>query len=263
MREMKKMKFDNNVKYFCMMRDLFQFLSVELVNKFGNNNNYMIEIKNSKIKEIFNKARMDYYQIENLIQDIAQKLFEEGKYYLNIVITNNENGEVKDINFYTKTPETIAENQKKYRVKFKNSINILNFFKRKWLLCEFSKMNEYQIQNYMSSNELTYFSEKANADKCKFFKITKNMYMQGDTPEEITTYYHNYRVIKTRIWQVKYVKHILKQLNRILEEIFHEKDIIKYNGISMAELNKYMEKLKENEISMIELSTKIMKVEAI
>lgn len=263
MKVMCKMKFNDNVKYFCMIRDLFQYMSVELVNKFGNHDEYMISISNSKIRNIFSKSRMNYNEFEKLIQTIAQELFEEGKYYLNIVITNNQNGEVTDINFYTKMPETIAENQKKYRVKIKNNIKMLNCIKRKGLLYKFSKMNEYKIKDYKSANELTYFSDKEKKDKHSFLKITKDMYIQGDTPEEITTYYHNYRVIKTRIWQVRYIEHILKQLNVIFEKIFKEKDIVKYNGISIEELNKYLKKLKENEISMLELSTKIMKVEVI
>ena len=64
-----------------MIRDLFQYLSVELVNKYENDNKYMISIPNEKIRQLFYSTRMEYYEFENLIQDIAQKLFEEGKYY--------------------------------------------------------------------------------------------------------------------------------------------------------------------------------------
>lgn len=257
------MKFEHNVKYFCMIRDLFQYLSVELVNKHENDNKYMISIPNEKIRQIFYSARMNYYEFENLIQDIAQKLFEEGKYYLNVVISRNKDGQVSKINLYTKMPETIDINQEKYVVKIKNNIRILNYLKRKRLLHKLSGMNEYEIKNYSSGNELTYFSEKEKEDKRIILKIMKDMYIQNDTPEEVTTYYHNYRVIKTRIWQVKYVMHILNKLNSAFEKIFNEKEIIKYEGISVEMLNKYLEKLKEDEISMADLSTKLMKVEKI
>ena len=257
------MMFDHNVKYFCMIRDLFQYMSVELVAKFGKHDNYMISIPDQKIKEIFSKSGMDYYEFENLIQDIAQKLFEEGKYYLNIVITKKTKGDVADINLYTKMPEKIAENQEKIIVKIKNNVKILNGLKRRSLLNKLSNMNEYEIEDYNSSEELTYFSEKEKKDKHKLLKITKDMYIQTDTPEETTTYYHNYRVIKTRIWQVRLAKNIIKQLNESFEKIFKEKDIIKYEGITIEELNKYLKKLKENKISMSELNTKIMKVESI
>lgn len=263
MRGMNKMRFEHNVKYYCMIRDLFQCMSVELVNKFGNYDKYMISIPNEKIREIFCTAGMNYYEFEKLIQNIAQKLFEEGRYYLNIIVTRDKSGQVTKINFYTKMPETIAEDQEKYVVKLKNDIKLLNCLKRRRLIHKFLNMNEYEIQNYNSRDELTYFLEKEQKDKYKFFKITKDMYIQGDTPEEITTYYHNYRVIKTRIWQVKFVQHILNRLNTSFEKIFNEKDIIKYNGISIEELNKYMEKLQENEISMSELSIKMMKIEKI
>ena len=246
-----------------MIRDLFQYLSVELVNKHENDNKYMISIPNEKIRQIFCSARMDYYEFENLIQDIAQKLFEEGKYYLNVIISRDKNGQVSKINLYTKMPETIDINQEKYVLKIKNNIRILNYLKRKRLLHKLSGMNEYEIKNYSSGNELTYFSEKEKEDKCIILKIMKDMYIQSDTPEEVTTYYHNYRVIKTRIWQVKYVIHILNKLNYAFEKIFNEKEIIKYEGISVEMLNKYLEKLKEDEISMADLSTKLMNVEKI
>ena len=47
--------------------------------------------------------------------------------------------------------------------------------------------------------------------------------MQADTPEEITTYYHNYRVIKTRIWQVKLALDIIKKLNKSIRRHIFEK----------------------------------------
>lgn len=256
------MKFENNIKYFCMIRDLFQHMSLELVNKIGNRDNYMILIPNSRIRDIFSKSRMNYYEFEKLIQNIAQSLFEEGRYYLYIVVTKNKE-EVTNINFYTKMPEVILNNQEKYSIKFKNDIKTMNFFKRKKLLHKLSKMNEFEIQDYKSKDELVYFTEKEKKDKFDFLKITKNIYIPGDTPEEVTTYYHNYRVIKTRIWQVKFVQYILRQLNKTLEKIFYEKDIVKYNGVRIEELDKYLEKLKENKVSMLELSNNITKLENI
>lgn len=255
------MKFEHNVKYFCMIRDLFQYLSVELVNKYENDNKYMISIPNEKIRQFFYSTRMEYYEFENLIQDIAQKLFEDGKYYLNVVITRDKQGQVSRINLYTKMPENIDINQEKHVIKIKNNIKILSCLKRKILLHKLSGMNEYEIKNYNSGNELTYFSDKEKKDQCIILKIMKDMYIRNDTPEEVTTYYHNYRVIKNRIWQVKYVMNIVNNLNFAFEKIFNEKDIIKYNGITIDELNKYLEKLKEDEISMADLSTKLMKVE--
>ena len=257
------MKFNHNVKYFCMIRDLFKCMSVELVNKFENYDKYMISIPNKKIREIFCVDGMDYYEFENLIQNIAEKLFEEGKYYLNIVTTKNIDGEIFGIKLYTKMPEKITENQEKFIVKIKNNIKILNGLKRRILLYKLSNMNEYEIIDYNSSDELTYFSEKEKKDKYKFLKLTKDIYIQVDTPDEVTTYYHNYRIIKTRIWQVEFIQDILKQLNRVFEKIFGEKDIIKYNGVSIETLNEYLKKLQENEISMSELSIKMMKVEKI
>ena len=253
------MEFDHNVKYFCMIRDLFHHMSVELVNKFENHDNYMIYVQNQKIRETFYKGGMNYNEFENLIQTIAQKLFEKGKYYLNLVITKNKYGDITNINFYTKMPEIISENQIRYRIKIKSNIN---YFKRKLLLYRLSNMNEYEIRDYKSAKEIEYFLEKGKKDKYKFLKITKDIYIFGDT-EETTTYYHNYRTIKTKIWQVRFVENILKQLNNALEKIFNEKNIIKYNGITIEELYKYLEKLEENEISMSELSKKIMKLEVI
>lgn len=257
------MKIEHNAKYFCMIRDLFQYLSVELVNKYENDNKYMISIPNEKIRQIFYSTRMEYYEFENLIQDIAQKLFEEGKYDLNIVITRDNKGQVSKINLYTKMPENIDINQERYVIKIRNDMKILSHLKRKRLLHKLSGMNEYEIKNYNSGNELTYFSEKEKKDQYAILKIMKDMYIRNDTPEEVTTYYHNYRVIKTRIWQVKYVMNILNNLNSAFEKIFNEKNIIRYEGISIEELNKYLKKLKEDEISMADLSTKLMKVEKI
>ena len=124
-------------------------------------------------------------------------------------------------------------------------------------------MNEYQIRDYNSPSELTYFSDKHKQDQHKFLKLTKDIYMQADTPEEITTYYHNYRVIKTRMWQVKLALDIIEKLNKVLEGIFLEKDVIKYEGIALEELNEYLKALKKDEISMLNLSNKIMRVEKI
>lgn len=246
-----------------MMRDLFECMSVEIVGKFKKWDTYMISISNSNVKEIFNKSGMDYDEFENLIQDIAQQLFKKGKYYLNIVITRNEKGILTDVILCKKMPKSIEKNQEKYKFKIKNNIKILNPLKRKTLLCEISKMNEYQIKDYSSASELTYFSEKYKQDQCKFLKVTKDIYMQADTPEEITTYYHNYRVLKTRIWQVRLALDIIEKLNKAFESIFFEKNILKYEGITLEELNEYLKELKKDEISMLDLSNKIMKIEKI
>ena len=120
------MKYQNNVKYFCMIRDLFEHMSVEIVGKFNKWDRYMISIPNSNIRKIFNKSGMDYYEFENLIQDIAQQLFEKGKYYLNIVLTRDSRGILTDIGLYKEMPERIEENQEKHKFKIKNNINILN-----------------------------------------------------------------------------------------------------------------------------------------
>ena len=243
------MKYQNNVKYFCMIRDLFEHMSVEIVGKFNKWDRYMISIPNSNIRKIFNRSGMDYYEFENLIQDIAQQLFEKGKYYLNIVLTRDSRGILTDIGLY--------------KFKIKNNINILNPVKRKTLLYKISKMNEYQIRDYNSASEFTYFSDKHTKDQYKFIKLTKDIYIQADTPEEITTYYHNYRVIKTRIWQVKIALDIIEKLNEIFKKIFNEKNVIKYEGISIKNLEKYLEKLKEDKMSMLDISNKIMKLEII
>lgn len=257
------MKFDHNVKYFCMIRELFQYLSVELVNKYENDNKYMISIPNEKIRQIFCTTGIEYYEFEKLIQDIAQKLFEEGKYYLNVAIARDLEGQVSRINLYTKMPENIDINQEKHVIKIKNNIKILSTLKRKRLLHKLSGMNEYEIKNYNSGNELTYFSEKEKKDQYIILKIMKDMYIRNYTPEEVTTYYHNYRIIKTRIWQVKYVMNIVNKLNSAFEKIFHEKEIIKYEGISIEELSKYLTKLKEDEVSMLDISTQLMKLKEI
>ena len=114
-----------------------------------------------------------------------------------------------------------------------------------------------------SASEFTYFSDKHTKDQYKFIKLTKDIYIQADTPEEITTYYHNYRVIKTRIWQVKIALDIIEKLNEIFKKIFNEKNVIKYEGISIKNLEKYLEKLKEDKMSMLDISNKIMKLEII
>ena len=263
MRDRNSMKYQNNVKYFCMIRDLIEHMSVEIVGKFNKWDRYMISIPNSNIRKIFNKSGMDYYEFENLIQDIAQQLFEKGKYYLNIVLTRDSRGILTDIGLYKEMPERIEENQEKYKFKIKNNINILNPVKRKTLLYKISKMNEYQIRDYNSASEFTYFSDKHTKDQYKFIKLTKDIYIQADTPEEITTYYHNYRVIKTRIWQVKIALDIIEKLNEIFKKIFNEKNVIKYEGISIKNLEKYLEKLKEDKMSMLDISNKIMKLEII
>ena len=170
------MKYQNNVKYFCMIRDLFEHMSVEIVGKFNKWDRYMISIPNSNIRKIFNKSGMDYYEFENLIQDIAQQLFEKGKYYLNIVLTRDSRGILTDIGLYKEMPERIEENQEKYKFKIKNNINILNPVKRKTLLYKISKMNEYQIRDYNSASEFTYFSDKHTKDQYKFIKLTKDRY---------------------------------------------------------------------------------------
>ena len=112
MRDRNSMKYQNNVKYFCMIRDLFEHMSVEIVGKFNKWDRYMISIPNSNIRKIFNRSGMDYYEFENLIQDIAQQLFEKGKYYLNIVLTRDSRGILTDIGLYKEMPERIEENQK-------------------------------------------------------------------------------------------------------------------------------------------------------
>lgn len=257
------MKYDNNVKYYCMIRDLFHYMSIELVNKYSPDDKYMVEIYDKEVEKKILKRRMDYGDIENLIQDIAQSLFEKGKYHLKALITYDDENNIEEICFCVKFPEKINSNQKEFSTIIRNDSKIINNTKRKKILSQMKEMNEYQIENYNSAEELNYFSIKNKNDMKSFIKITKNLYIPNDTPEEITTYYHNYRLIKTRILQVKLVKYIIREINKSLQEIIGKKDIIQYTGIEIEELDKYMKKLKENLISMIDLSNKLMKVEKI
>jgi len=56
---------------------------------------------------------------------------------------------------------------------------------------------------------------------------------------------------------------IIEKLNEIFKKIFNEKNVIKYEGISIKNLEKYLEKLKEDKMSMLDISNKIMKLEII
>ena len=117
-----------------MIRDLFENMSVELVNKFDSYDNYMISISNPRIREIFSKAGINYNVFENLIQSIAQKLFEEGVYYLNVVIDKNQKGEIENIKFCTKSSANSEENVKIHKFKIRNDFKIWNCLRRKRLL---------------------------------------------------------------------------------------------------------------------------------
>ena len=128
MRDKNNMKYQNNVKYFCMIRDLFEYMSVEIVGKVGKWDTYMISIPNSNIREIFNKSGIDYCEFENLIQDIAKQLFEKGKEVIfNELYINNSSYRRCKEKEQGVGPEIISKLTTYYNIKEVNNEDIDNY----------------------------------------------------------------------------------------------------------------------------------------
>ena len=252
-----------NISYLCFEREMFSNLTFSLVSHMLNYNNYMISIPNKKIRDLFITSEINYNLLEHLIVNIAQELFEKGKYTMYIDTIKDEKDNIKKIEFLSEKKKEIEDKETIYKVKLKNDFRVLSWIKRKKLLYMFSKMNALKIKGCDSTEELIYNILKDEQKKYSLLKYTKDIYFPMNDSDNLTTYYQNYRIIKMKSWQVKYVESILEQLNTYLEKIFKEKDIIKYNGISLKELKKYSDKLKENEISMSEIYNKLMKVDKI
>ena len=180
------MKYQNNVKYFCMIRDLFEHMSVEIVGKFNKWDRYMISIPNSNIRKIFNRSGMDYYEFENLIQDIAQQLFEKGKYYLNIVLTRDSRGILTDIGLYKEMPERIEvtkmkqnSNNKEYvleNVK-KGELELIDIVK---IYAYFSYFSSKKLIPYESETIKKIFEDSMDlvAQKSEYYEIKKDEFTE-------------------------------------------------------------------------------------
>ena len=75
----------------------------------------------------------------------------------------------------------------------------------------------YKNETY-TSDKILYFNEKYAQDKLKSIALTKDIYIPLDTPDEITFFYHNYRIIKMKKFQVQYSKYVINELNNLFEK---------------------------------------------
>ena len=58
--------------------------------------------------------------------------------------------------------------------------------------------------------------------------------------------------------QVEYAKYVISEINDLLEEIYKEKSILKYNGIEIGFLDDIENKLFTHEESMMDINKQIM-----
>ena len=58
--------------------------------------------------------------------------------------------------------------------------------------------------------------------------------------------------------QVEYAKYVISVINALLEEIYKEKRILKYNGIELGFLDDIENKLFAHEESMMDINNQIM-----
>lgn len=251
----------NNIKYYCMMRDLFDDLPVCLVNNYRRENNYLFKIENKKIrKDILNTEKENYSELDFKISQIAKKLFEKGRYKFNIVVEYDDKQNIINTLIDVKGKREIEQNNKIYYKIIRNNKRIIKNNQRKKLLKKILNMNEYKMNTY-SKYEINYSMEKYKSDTKEFIKQTKGIYIQNDNMDEITNYYHNYRTIETRLFQLRYIMNVLDNINDVLRKIYNVDEIIKYNGIKIEKLYEYRKQLEDHTISMVKLSNKIMKLE--
>lgn len=247
----------NSTRYYCMKREMFEWLKLYIIPKKGNK--HFISFTNVKVKEILESSGMDLNEIEEIINELMQEIFDKGKKFLYIRIIKNDCGEIIKIELYNERNSRFKRNQGFLKKKIKYKLKIRDFLKYYYFKWKIKDCAEYYPKDYSDVDELNYSIEKNNQNKIKFLTITRDMYVPLDVPEEITTYYHNYRLIKMKMWQVYQVEAIIKQLNKIFEEIFKTKNVIKYDGITTKELKEMLNEFKENDnISMVDLNKKIM-----
>lgn len=245
----------DNSLYFLFTREFFETLSYNLVKNYGKKNHYLVKVEDQKVKsEIF----ADIYHrniIDQKVEKIIRKLFEEDECKVNIIVCHEDE---KINRLYISIGEVENKrNAKVYSKIFLDDKNILNGINKKKIIKELKDSNLYKCETY-SNEELLYQNEKYKKDKMKYIELTKDLYIPLDTPEEITVFYHNYRIIKMKKIQVKYAKYVIDKINNLLEEIYGKQNIIKYNGIGLEYLDKLEEELFNHKMSMMEINKKIM-----
>lgn len=241
--------------YFLFTREFFEALSYNLVKNYGKEDHYLVKVEDKKVKsEIF----ADIYHrniIDQKVEEIIRKLFEEDECKVNIIFCNEDE---KTNRIYISIGEVEDEqNTKVYSKIFLDDKNILNEINKKKIIKELKDSNLYKCETY-SNEELLYQNEKYKKDKMKYIELTKDLYIPLDTPEEITVFYHNYRILKMKRIQVKYAKYVIDKINNLFEEIYNKQNIIKYNGIELEYLDKLEEELFNHKMSMMEINKKIM-----
>lgn len=245
----------DNSFYFMFARDFFEGLSYNLVKNYGREDNYLVKVEDQKVKsEVFADV-YDMDIIDQKVEEIIRKIFEEDECKVNIIVDNEDE---KTNRVYISIGEVEDEqNTKVYSKIILNDKKILNGINKKKIIKELKDSNLYKCETY-SNEELLYQSEKYKKDKMKCIELTKDLYIPLDTPEEITVFYHNYRIIKMKKIQVKYAKYVIDKINNLLEEIYDKQNIIKYNGIELEYLDKLEEELFNHKISMMDINKKIM-----
>ena len=121
----------------------------------------------------------------------------------NIYITIGDVRNCQNMNVYSKI---ILDNRKIIKKATKKKIikKLKNYFL-------------YKNETY-TSDKILYFNEKYAQDKLKSIALTKDIYIPLDTPDEITFFYHNYRIIKMKKFQVQYSKYVINELNNLFEK---------------------------------------------
>lgn len=245
----------NNLYYDLLVRGVFESLPYNLVKNYGRDGNYLVKIENEKIENDILGVQYDYDVIDVRICEIIRKIFEEDTCKINII-------EPLDVNEQNNIYITIGDvrncqNMNVYSKIILDNRKIIKKATKKKIIKKLKNYFLYKNETY-TSDKILYFNEKYAQDKLKSIALTKDIYIPLDTPDEITFFYHNYRIIKMKKFQVQYSKYVINELNNLFEKVYNEKNILKYNGIELDFLNDIEKKLFAHKMSMMDINSLVM-----
>lgn len=244
------MRLTNNTHYCVFVREFFDYLPYFLVKDYAKGNNCLVEIGNESIKN-----KISVHEIDRKVSKIIKEIFENGKCRVNIFVSHNRDKDDIFLGIGDKSNNIGSEkNITTYTALiFNNNKIIKNRFRKKTM----SRIKNSFLQRFKltsDNDEILYDLETYENDKIEHIKITKDIYISLDQPEQITSFYYNYRTIRMKRLQIKYVKYVIDQINVLFEKIYNQRDILKYNGIELEFLEDIERRIFAHKESMTDIN---------
>ena len=221
-----------NAELVTIVRDFCEHALISLNKDYHNYFTYTLGSK-SKMSNYF-----DYYDLNQIIEELIYKLFLNGKVKLYFYLEKNK--------LYLSEKKNDRGNIVLVKT-LKWHLEFLSNFKRKKLIKKLKKLDssifkqDYTDKNF-SRNHL-YVNELVNDE---VLKLTKDFLYQSINEKKYTDIYYIYSLIRMRKKQLLMVNYVVKLFNDSVKEALKIDDIddnLIFNGLSMDTLNELENKL--------------------